>query len=157
MKNIPDNCSFGGSGIDEEVYSWIVENLPSGKTILEIGAGNVSTRYLASKYIVYSVEHLAKFCGKWHNRYIHAKLVDGWYDVEYLKASLPKSYNLILVDGPIGSESRMGFFHNRSLFDLTATIVVHDTNRCAEKNLIDLLEKETNKKKIMFETFGVLK
>lgn len=149
---------FGGSGIDEPLYKWILENIPLGKTILEIGSGDTSTKLLSSKYNLYSIEHDKKFCGRWHNQYIQADLTeeDGWYNIETLKRELPDKYDVLMVDGPVGSLNRMPFYKYLHMFDMKATIIIHDTNRFWEKLLVDLIERDTNKKKIMFDTFGIL-
>jgi hypothetical protein len=47
-------ADFGGSGITEELFDWIVANVPQGSTMLELGAGHVSTKFLSQRYNLYS-------------------------------------------------------------------------------------------------------
>ena len=104
----------------------IVNSVPRGSTILELGSGYSSE--LFSKYFnVYSVEHDIEWVDKIKGvNYIYAPLVkyeaffnkeELWYDVEVLKSKLPEDYACIIVDGPNGSKfSRYGFVHNLDIF-----------------------------------------
>ncbi len=154
---------FGGSGITKEVFDWITDNISVGKVIVELGAGDVSTKYLSERYELYSVEDVPKFCGKWASTYIHAPLVDGWYDINILKEGLPERFSLLLIDGPVkfsdfrpGVGDRLKILDHLDLFDKDAIIIVDDTNRPAERNLLDALAQKTGKKKTVFSSFGVL-
>ena len=71
-------ADFGGSGITEELFDWIVANVPQGSTMLEC----------------------------------------------------------ILVDGPTGEGNRWGFLENLDLFRQDVPIIVDDTWRRAEKDLL---------------------
>lgn len=130
-----DTSSFGGSGITLSLFSWIINNLPVGKHILELGSGDVSTPKLAQHYKLTSVESKPEFVNKYQSHYIYAPLVDGWYDTNILKAHLPESYDLILVDGPTGSEARTGFLKHIDLFKLNVPIVIDDTWRAPERQM----------------------
>lgn len=124
---------FGGSGITEPLYTWIREHVPAGAHILELGSGDVSTPLLAQDYQVTSVEDNVFWLHRHSSHYIYAPLVNGWYDRGALKAQLSLDYALLLVDGPTGSEARVGLFLNLDLFRLDVPIIVDDTWRSPER------------------------
>jgi len=131
--------NFGGSGISESMYKWIKERLSGGSHILELGSGDVSTKYLSELYRMTSVEDKAEFLNRYPSHYIHAPLVNDWFDTAILETQLPKDYDLILVDGPVGSVPRAGFIKNLRLFKTNVPIIVDDTWREVEKQMaVDL-------------------
>jgi hypothetical protein len=86
-----------------------------------------------------SVEDKLEFLNRHQSHYIHAPLVNGWFDTAILKTQLPRSYDLILVDGPVGSEPRAGFIKNIWLFNTNVPIIIDDTWREVERKMaIDL-------------------
>ena len=99
--------------ISEELHKWILDNIKPGSTILELGSGD-GTEILSKHYKMFSIENDLNWSGRFNSTYITAPLVNNWYDIDKVKSGLPKKYDLILVDGPVGNgrESRMGFFHN---------------------------------------------
>lgn len=129
---------LGGFSFDQAVLSWLHEHLPAGKTILELGSGN-GTAHLVKRWDVVSVEHSPRFVGLHGSTYIHAPIVDGWYDTEVLRAQLPSEYDLIFVDGPPGSIGRDGFYTHFSLFRDDVPVVLDDTHRPQERQLVRLL------------------
>lgn len=147
---------FGGSGITEELYRWIVNHVPSGKHILELGSGDVSTRFLSKTYLMTSVEDNIGFLNRYPSRYIHAPLVEGWFDVTVLKTNLPDDYDIILVDGPAGSEARAGFLANIGLFKLNVPFIIDDTCRDVERKMADDLANITGGKLEVFSSFCVI-
>ncbi len=127
-----------GWSISKELFDYIRNTVPKGETILEMGSGWASGE-LAKYYTVYSVEHDQKWLDKYPTHYIYAPIKNGWYDPEVLGKSLPKSYKLILVDGPPGTIGRYGFLNNLSLFNSDVIILIDDVNREVEhKLLVDL-------------------
>jgi hypothetical protein len=127
--------NFGGSGITEPLFQWIRAHLPDGKHILELGSGDVSTWYLSAHYRLTSVEDNLAFLNKYPSTYIYAPIVDGWYSLGALRAHLPQDYDLILVDGPTGSEIRRGFLSNFFLFRYDVPIIFDDTWRQPERDM----------------------
>jgi len=148
---------FGGSGITEELFNWISDNIPVGSVVVELGAGDVSTKYLSERYELYSVENDPRFCGRWLSTYIYAPIIDGWYDTNILKAQLPQKHKVLLIDGPVGTGNRDAIINHLDLFDSDAIIIVDDTHRPKERELLDTLESLTNKQKTLYQRFGVLK
>jgi hypothetical protein len=99
--------------------------------VVELGAGFVSTGVLSEHYKLYSVEHDNNYVGRFEKaNYIFAPEVNGWYDVEVLKKSLPakEDQKLILIDGL----NRMGILKHLDLFNPDALFIVHDTYRIQE-------------------------
>lgn len=141
LNSIVNYESFGGWAISKELFDWILENIPTGSTILELGSGN-GTKELVKFYNVYSVEHDIRWVDLVpKSNYIHAPLVDGWYDIEVLKEKLPISYDLLLIDGPIG-ENRVNIMRYYDMFNKNVPIIIDDTNRENDKNMsLFLLEK----------------
>ena len=151
-----ENMNFGGSGIMEELFKHICEMLPSGKTILEFGSGDVSTAYLGQRYRLFSVEDKLEWVGKHHSRYIHAPLVNGWYDLTKLLEQLPARCDLILVDGPTGEGNRGGFLENVDSFFHDCPIIFDDTNRAGEKHLALMTAVRLRREVKFYDTFAVL-
>ena len=148
---------FGGSGITHELFKYITSNSPLGKTILELGAGEVSTRYLSEKYVLFSVEDNHKFIGAYKSTYIYAPidLSTNWYSLKSL-AGIPQNYDCILVDGPAGEGNRQGFVTNVNLFRDDCPIIIDDTWREGERSLIISLGEKTGRQFTLFESFGIL-
>jgi len=145
-KEILDNHKWGGSGIEKELFEFILDEFEEGTTIVEIGAGLCSTKMFSMFFDSYSIEDNIKYVGTYGNaKYIHAPLKDGWYDVEAVKNGLPEKYDLIFLDGPLGSGNRRGFLKNIKLFNPDAKIIVHDTYREPEADLAKEIAEELGK------------
>ena len=149
---------FGGSGITEELFTWITTNIPEGKTVLELGAGHVSTKFLSQRYKLYSVEDKAHFLNIYPSTYIYAPIntITNWYYRKALEEELPSEYDCVLVDGPTGEGNRWGFLENLDLFRSDVPIIIDDTWRKAEKDLLLDIAKKTNRMFELFENFGVV-
>ena len=149
---------FGGWSISQELFNWILENLPEGKTILELGSGS-GTVELTHHYNVYSIEHNEKWVGRAEkSTYIHAPIVEyngySWYDVEIVREQLPKEYDLILVDGPPGAIGRKGFLKNIHLFNTDVPIIIDDSNRREEAEMTGSLVNKLRKRAVHFYGAG---
>jgi hypothetical protein len=154
MVNI-NEIRWGGSGIEKIVFDHICDLLPEGKTILEFGSGYVSTGAFSTRYNVISIdqdqEYQNKFAGV---TYIHAPLIDGWFDPFEIHSKLQHNYDLIFVDAPSGSGNRSGFLTNLALFKLTVPIIIHDTYRTSEIDLALGIGKALKKKPEFFNKGG---
>ena len=91
--------ALGPWALPAEVFRFLGRCLPKGSTILELGSGE-GTAVLAKDYTVYSVEHNPEYLGRHDTHYIHAPLINGWYDPEAVRAGLPDHYDCLIVDGP---------------------------------------------------------
>ena len=150
--------NFGGSGITKELFDWFLENIPAGGRVLELGAGHVSTKYLSERYIVYSVEDKMQYLNIYHNNYIYAPidLDANWYSISCLLKGLPAEYDCILVDGPAGEGNRWGFYANIKFFKSNIPIIIDDTWRKAERDLLAAISRKLRRHYRMFENFGVV-
>lgn len=149
---------FGGSGITYELFEWMITNIPLGSTVLELGAGHVSTKFLSEKYKLYSVEDKLEFIGNYSSNYIYAPIdiSINWCNVASLKDHLPSSYDCILVDGPTGEGNRYGFLTNIDLFKKDIPIIVDDTWREGERKLLIDLSEKLKRSYVSFENFSII-
>lgn len=156
-------AKLGGWSIKPDAYSFIIKNLEYGSTILELGSG-VGTEVLSEKYKMVSIEHNSRFIGKYNSTYIHAPMKGHWYDIGKVREGLPEKYDMILIDGPVGSESknRIGFWENIGLFNTNVMMLFDDTNREGEKMLFEKCVEFVNEKAEIprkyesFKTFSVI-
>jgi hypothetical protein len=137
-----------GFSISHALFQWLRENLPEGKTILELGSGS-GTAHLCERWDVISVEHDAAFVGRHPSTYIEAPIDGDWYDVSALREGLPSEYDLILVDGPPGTIGRHGFLRHLGLFRDDVPIVFDDTHRPAERILAEEVARVMKRKAAM--------
>ena len=79
---------------------WVGTKVNKDSTILELGSGH-STKQFSEFCNVVSVEQNQNWVGKYKSTYIHAPIVNGWYDINVLKKGLPKKYDVLVIDGPI--------------------------------------------------------
>lgn len=142
--------NLNGYAISQEMYQWLVTNLPKGKTILELGSGN-GTKELTKHWKVFSIEQSEEWLNvAKDSTYIHAPLIKypqlpyEWYDIEIIKKEMPKEYDLILVDAPSG-RGRFGFIEFSNLFNLDVPILVDDTHREEERRVATMIGAKLNK------------
>ena len=143
------------------LFDFILETLPKGKTILELGSGE-GTAKLVEHYKVYSIENYEPILDIYHNNYIYVPLVpftdpnhpqsNMCYDPEILKEKLPPSYDLILVDGPAGWYGRGGFDFYIDLFRKDVPIVFDDVNRSRDFMVMDSVAKKLDRNYRAFDT-----
>lgn len=130
---------WGGSGMVRECFDWIRENIKDGSTIVEFGAGAISTPRLAPFYDIISFESSETWVEKVNTMIgrdvaIHAPF-DGnkFYDADIVKEKCPSAIDLIILDGPpyTAASSREGFLdlYARGFMDSSATILVDDLHR----------------------------
>jgi hypothetical protein len=142
-----DSITWGGSGIERCLYEFIIENIPAGSTMVELGGGNVSTRVFSEVYDLYTIEHNAKWINIFpKSTYIYAPIdSSGWYKRSVLDGKLPKNVDFLFVDGPSGSDiewMRDGLLNHLDLFDGCDKILFHDTFREDDLNLATKVASE---------------
>lgn len=129
LRGLYDVNNLNNWAISEELFLCLLETLPVGSTILELGSGT-GTLELSKHYNLVSIEHDKKWLNKYDSRYIYAPLVDDmWYDGEVLSRELRGiDYDLILIDGP-PQHRRKGIFNYLDLFNWNVPVIVDDINR----------------------------
>ncbi len=128
--------------LPDEAFRYL-RRLPMGATVLELGSGDGTARLIEMGFKVYSVEHDPEWVGRVPGAlYIHAPIVDGWYDAEIIKRSMPSRYECLIVDGPPGSIGRQGMLKHMDLFWRRSPVLVDDVHRQAERVLLLHLVKE---------------
>lgn len=139
---------WGGSGIEQVTFEYIKKLIPQGATVIELGAGYISTREFSKIYDLYSVEHQEEYLNHFDNvNYIHAPIVDGWYDRS--KLNFPKEHSMVFIDGAC----REGILDNMDLFNENATFIIHDTYREKEVDLSKKLGQKLGRK-VEFHSVG---
>lgn len=116
------------------LFQVICALIPENSRVLELGSG-LGTAYLAERYDVFSVEHNKEYVDKYASTYIHAYLNDRWYDIAALEQYLPRDYDLLLVDGPPGTNMRPSFLEHLDLFRLDCIIIVDDIHRDLDEQM----------------------
>ena len=132
--------------ISEEMFHWIKQEIPEGKTILEFGSGT-GTIELTKYWNVYSVEQDPIWVGKApDSNYIYAPLKGDWYDPDIVFSQIPKDYDIIIVDGPMGPNLRSGIDKYWDKLNTNVPLLFDDTHREQDKNhaihVANLLNKE---------------
>jgi hypothetical protein len=140
--------TFGGGAVDIELINEISQIVKYGSTIVELGSGHGSTSELCKHYKLYSIEHDPKFIGLYNSNYIYAPLInDFWYDPNIVRNSIPQSYDLLLVDGPI-AHRRKGFIDNYSIFNQSVPLILDDMQRTIEQDMAKTLINKYGRKLI---------
>ena len=146
-----DLTKLGDWAISAEMFEWITTNIPHNSIILELGSGFGSVE-LSKLYKVYSIEHDLEWIGLSDQvNYIHAPLVDNWYDESVLLKELPQKYDLLIVDGPI-QEKRVNLLNHLDLFNFNIPIIIDDTNRDLDYEMSMVISEKYNKEMVMFNS-----
>lgn len=155
------NPNLNNFAISDEMFKWLKNNLEKGKTILEFGSGN-GTIELTKHWEVYSVEQDSKWIGVASNsNYIYAPIKNGWYDEVIVFKNIPENYDLLLIDGPGGSDLRPGIDKHFDKLNLNVPIILDDTHRVKDRDhaiqLAEVLGKEWEEIKGWQKNFIILK
>lgn len=132
--------------ISEQLYFTILDILPVGSTILELGSGT-GTRELCKYYKVISIEHNPDWLNKSGAEYIYAPLIDDyWYNPAIIARALEnRSYDLLLIDGP-PQFRRAGVVDNFDLFKQNIPIIFDDVSRNEDAYAMNRLAEKLDKK-----------
>lgn len=118
-----------------DAFEFLGSRLSPESTIVELGSGEGTQRLVDSFARVFSVEHDEKFVGKHGSHYIHAPIVDGWYDRGVVAAALPARFDCVVIDGPPGNIGRQGVLAHLDLFG-PVPMLVDDVHRAPERETI---------------------
>jgi hypothetical protein len=147
--NMTDKIMWGGSGIEKCLYDYIIDRLPKDSTMLEIGAGLVSTDVFSKYFNLYTIEESFVWLDKFPAKYIYSPILNesnnNWYDRTYLENKLPEKYDIVFVDGPAGEGNRVELLNNLDLFYTDCIWIFHDTYRDSEKKLAQDFADKTGK------------
>lgn len=144
------NISFGGSGMVQDCYQWISDNIEEGKTILEIGAGKVSTYYLSRKWNLYSIETNKQWVD-WYEEanYIYCSEQNEKEYMECIQNQLPTNYDLLIIDGHLFN-SREKIIKYHEMFKIKDIPVIVDDTYREDGDHIAKWICETYDKKVIF-------
>jgi hypothetical protein len=152
MKKELANHKWGGSGIEIELFQFIIDEFKEGSTIVELGSGYCSTKAFSLYFNTYSIDENPDYLHIFNYvNYLHAPKRDGWYDRELVKEFLPEKYSLVFVDGPLGEGNRNGLISNIDIFDKDSSFIFHDTFRDPEKKLALEVARILNRDVIFYE------
>ena len=167
---VKDQKDFGDWAIDESLYDYILQVVPEGGTILELGSGYGTKRLVEHGYTMYSVEHSKDFLDQYDSTYLYAPLCEhkaiqnhdgtNWYNADVLRPQLKGiEYDLLLIDGP--PKHRAGFYKYCDMFDLTAILVFDDYERSIERKLVNSMASKLQCPYIVYgcgegKPFGVI-
>lgn len=131
--SISNNWPLDDWSITKECFDKIVEILPFGKTILEIGSGN-STNILSNFYNIISIESNEEWMNKYNSEYhlIPFKKFTSsyfgetnWLDPDLLFSCIKnKNYDMLIVDA---GADRVGIIDYINLFNQNIPIIFDDT------------------------------
>ena len=145
--------------LPKEAIDWILENIPKGSNILELGSG-YGTEILSKSYKMYSIEQDEDWLYKFDSNYIYAPIKDGFYSRENLR-DIKIEYDILIVDGPTKlSGGRLGMIDNLDLFNLNCNILIDDVHREEELRLLVEISKILKKDYIIIfcdnKKFGII-
>ena len=128
----------------------IQKNLLPNSVILELGSGEGTKALVDMGYQVYSIEAHEEWLGKYGSIYVHAPLKEyefgTWFDVDKISPVVQMlEYDLLIIDGPRGSEGRVNFVYFSDLFE-PASYLIDDTERRGEYAIYKHLEQKLQKK-----------
>lgn len=121
---------LGGWALGKKTFDYLVDTFGNkNMTILELGSG-YGTGELSKFFTMYSIEHDFKWLTQPNSTtYIHAPLIDGWYDIEIVEKGIRGvSYDILLIDGPPQGD-RINIQKHMNLFDDTAVWIFDDSER----------------------------
>lgn len=158
MRNRWEICK----GVHEAIRQLISDH----SVILEFGSGKGSM-ILSETYDLHSVEHNIEWVGYAPKaKYIHAPIIniepifpfkhDSWYDGEAIISSIPKSIDLILVDGPTGKIGRSGIISIIEQLPNTAIWIIDDTLRKEDSELSRQIAYKLRLHETRFWNFSIL-
>lgn len=103
MKPLDGEMSITQNLFDVVTKLWPAVNYPRSSHILEIGSGVGTAHWVAAGYDITTVEHDPKWVGSCEGaHYVHAPLVDAYYQADKIIGLLESRYNIWIIDGPPG-------------------------------------------------------
>jgi hypothetical protein len=126
--------------LPNEAFLCLERRFPAAGRLLELGSGAGTGRLIRQGFEVTSIEHDEGFLDRYGSTYIYAPLVNGWYDVEAVRAALDRGpYDVIIVDGPPGV-ARLGLLFHADLFPVVP-MLFDDTQRGPDRRVAAAIAK----------------
>jgi hypothetical protein len=154
---ISNNWPLDDWSITKECFDKIIEILPFGSTILEIGSGN-STEILSNFYNMISIESNPEWMYKFKSKYhlVPCKMVKSeifgetnWLDVDILTPILQNiNYDLLIVDA---GGARVGIYDFIHLFKTNIPIIFDDTMNSDYLKCANMVADKLNKQCITYQ------
>jgi hypothetical protein len=155
-KFISNNWPLDDWSITKECFDKIIEILPFGSTILEIGSGN-STDILSNFYNMISIESDPEWMNKFKSKYhlvpfkkIKSELwgETNWLDVDILTDVIKDiKYDMLIVDA---GGDRVGIYDYIHLFNTNIPIIFDDTMNEDYLKCANMVANKINKKCITY-------
>tara|TARA_R110000796_G_scaffold164114_1_gene281044 strand:+ start:211 stop:699 length:489 start_codon:yes stop_codon:yes gene_type:complete len=144
MKNNPPfEYKHDAMSMKQQFFEYFTRVVEPGSIVLEFGSGKGTENLVKLGYNVFSIEEHKHFCGLYHDQYIHAPIVDGWYDKKIvLKAIKKMKYAAIIVDGPAQGDRRK-IMEILNKLDNTVPLFIDDIDRKEDQELFALLSGKT--------------
>ena len=131
--------------LGRQAHKFLRDHVQAGSVVVELGSGS-GTAKLAERFSVVTVEHDPQYVGRVGGVvYIHAPIVNGWYNVDDLRQQLPPKYAALIIDGPPGDIGRSGILQHLDLFDWSVPVLVDDCQRPVDFALARQLERVTGR------------
>jgi len=128
----------GGVCLSSRFLDFVYNNIPEGSTILEFGSGT-STGKLVDRYTVFSIEENESYVGLHHDNYLHAEIVDDWYNKKKVIDFISDlQYDAIIVDGPAHG-LRKGILDILEYMNLNVPIFIDDLERADDRAVFSVL------------------
>lgn len=131
---------WGGNSISRLLFDYLLDTLPEGKTILELGSG-WGTGQLMKHWNVWSIESEPEWYGKYNKTqsiFVPITEKGGWYDHDKMKetmARLVHEYDLLLVDGPYDNRGKI--LDNFYMFNHATPVVFDDVRRKEGRKILE--------------------
>jgi hypothetical protein len=137
--HIINNWPLDDWSINVEVFQKIVELLPFGSTILELGSG-ASSNILKQFYKVISIEDNQEFLNKYDGiEYIYIESDKQGYNFTKLKEKIMNiDYQLLIVDGP--NHGRENINNYLDIIN-TNSLIIWDDTQVYEEYAIEMANK----------------
>lgn len=154
---ISNNWPLDDWSISKECFDKIIEILPFGSTILEIGSGN-STNILSKFYNIISIESSTEWMNKFKSEYhlvplkMYKSEIFGetnWLDVDKLTPILQNiNYDMLLVDA---GGDRVGIYDFIDSFNTNIPIIFDDTMCTPYLKCANMVAEKLKKKCITYK------
>ena len=155
-KFISNNWTLDDWSISKDCFDKIIEILPFGSTILEIGSGN-STDILSNFYNMISIESNPEWMNQFKSKYhlvpfkkIKSELwgETNWLDVDILTDVIKDiKYDMLIVDA---GGDRVGIYDYIHLFNTNIPIIFDDTMNEDYLKCANMVANKINKKCITY-------